>query len=55
MMMNTGEINIINGKVIINPVEGTVWLTVSEIARLFNVYVVKVTSNIRSIFRDKLL
>ena len=33
--------------------DGTVWMTQSEIARLFGVFVAAISSNIRAIYKDK--
>ena len=53
--MDFGELKIINSKVIINPADGTVWLTQYQIADLFECFVAKVSSNIRSILKADIL
>lgn len=53
--MERGNITITEHSVRINAVKGTVWLSEHQIANLFGVFVNKVGSNIRSIFKNKLL
>ena len=53
--MNTIPITIEEGRVTIRPAVGTVWLTQHEIARIFNVYVSAVGSNIRLILKSGVL
>ena len=49
-----GSLSIENGNVTIRlSSEGTVWMTQSEIARLFGVFVAAISSNIRSIYKSK--
>jgi hypothetical protein len=50
--MKTGTIHISDNKVSINPINGAVWLSAHEIAGLFDVFVSKVTCNIRSILKS---
>lgn len=42
-------------RVVFEPVNGNVWLTASEIARLLGCFVGKVTSNIRVLFKSGVL
>ena len=53
--MEQGSISIVNGKVVITPSDGTVWLTQHQIADLFECFVAKVSSNIRSILKADIL
>ncbi|GHU65445.1 hypothetical protein FACS1894123_11340 [Bacteroidia bacterium] len=53
--MKRGEIAISESGVNIIPENGTVWLSEYEIARLFEVFVAKVSSNIRSILKSDVL
>ena len=58
--METGSIKILNvngtqPSVEAQLVNNTAWLTKSEIARLFNCFTQKIDTNIRSIFKSKLL
>lgn len=53
--MERGNITITERTVRINAVQGTVWMSEYQIASLFGVFVSKVSSNIRSIFKNKLL
>jgi len=53
--MNTGYISIGERTVFILPHNGDVWLTVYEIAELFGVFTSAVTSNIKSIFKNRIL
>lgn len=53
--MERGHITITEQGVRVNPVQGTVWLSEHQIASLFDVFVSKVGSNIRSIFKNRLL
>lgn len=53
--MNTASITIEDGRVTIRPVEGNIWLTQHQIARLFEVFVSAVGSNIRSILKNEIL
>jgi len=42
-------------EVIFEPVNGTVWLTTNQIAQLLGCFVVKITSNIKVIFKSEIL
>jgi Virulence protein len=58
--METGHITIHNTEskqpsVEVQLVRNTLWITKSEIARLFNCFIQKIDVNIRSIFKSKLL
>jgi hypothetical protein len=53
--MNTTPITIAEGRVIIRPTEGAVWLTQHQIANLFDVFVSAVGGNIRSILKSEIL
>ena len=53
--MERGKILITENSVIINPIKGSVWLSDWEIANLFGVYQVKISSNIRSILKSGVL
>ena len=53
--MKRGKIIISEKKVTIVPVNGTVWLSDWQIAQLFEVYQVKISSNIRSILKSGVL
>jgi hypothetical protein len=53
--MDTMPIIIEEGRVTIRPEEGNVWLTLHQIAGLFNVTVSAVNSNIRSILKSDVL
>lgn len=53
--MKRGTIIIENNAVHVIFVENTVWLSQHQIAALFDCFVSKVNSNLRSIFRGKLL
>ena len=53
--MGFGDVKIINGRVIINPAGGTVWLTQYQIADLFECFVAKVSSNVRAILKADIL
>ena len=53
--MKRGEIIISEKKITIVPVNGTVWLSDWQIAQLFEVFVSKVSSNIRSILKTEVL
>lgn len=50
--MDKGNITITGHSVQVFPVDGNVWLTQHEIARLFGCFVSKVGSNIRSILKS---
>jgi hypothetical protein len=50
--MTTSQITIDEGRVIIRPVAGTVWMTKHGIARLFGCFVAKVVSNISAILKS---
>jgi len=50
--MKRGEISVSEKKIMIAPVDGTVWLSAWEIAKIFEVFPAKVTSNIRSILKS---
>lgn len=51
--MERGTITIENDTVIVKPApDGSVWLTQSEIARLFDVFVAAVSANIRAIYKS---
>ncbi len=53
--MNQESIIIEKEQVTIHPMQGGVWLTQSEIARIFGVFVAAVGSNIRSILKSGIL
>ena len=53
--MTTSSITIAEGRVIIRPVAGTVWMTKHQIADLFGCFVAKVTSNIPAILKSGVL
>jgi hypothetical protein len=54
--MMTSHITIENGRVVITPsLDGTVWMTKHEIARLFGCFVAKVVSNIAVILKSEVL
>jgi hypothetical protein len=53
--MERGNISITETGVVINPINGEVWLSAWEIAALFGVYPAKVSSNIRSILKSGVL
>jgi hypothetical protein len=53
--MKRGEIAISESGVNIIPANGTVWLSEYEIACLFDVFMAKVTSNIKAIFKSGVL
>lgn len=53
--MNTGYILINENSVFIFPFNGEIWLTVYQIAELFDVFPSAVTANIKSIFKKGLL
>jgi len=53
--MERGNIIITENSVIINPINEEIWLSDWEIANLFGVYQVKVSSNIRSILKSGVL
>ncbi|MDR2406725.1 MAG: hypothetical protein LBE13_01225 [Bacteroidales bacterium] len=53
--MKRGEIIISEKKITIVPANGTVWLSDWQIAQLFEVYQVKINSNIRSILKSGVL
>jgi hypothetical protein len=53
--MERGNITITENGVIITPANGNVWLSIWEIARLFDVFIVKVSSNIKSILKSEVL
>jgi hypothetical protein len=53
--MERGKITIGENRVKISPVNGTVCLSAWEIARLFDVFPAKVSSNIRSILKSEVL
>jgi hypothetical protein len=54
-MIKIPEITIDNGRVTCNSVTGNVWMTQSEIADLFGVFVSAVGGNVRSIFKNEIL
>ena len=54
-MNTTASITIEDGRVIIRPVAGNVWLTQHQIAELFGVFVSAAGSNIRSILKSNVL
>ncbi|MCL2651665.1 MAG: protein-tyrosine kinase [Candidatus Azobacteroides sp.] len=47
--MGHGKITITENNVIINYIDGNIWLSSYEIAKLFDVFLTKISSNIRSI------
>lgn len=51
--MKRGTISISANKVFIELIDGTVWLTKNEIARLFDVFVPTISANLRVIFNNK--
>ncbi len=53
--MTTSQIIISEGRVIIRPVAGTVWMTKHQIADLFGCFVAKVVSNIATILKSGVL
>jgi len=53
--MERGNITITDNSVIINPVNGNIWLSDWEIANLFGVYQAKISSNIRAILKSGIL
>lgn len=53
--MNTESIKIENGRVVIRPAAGGVWLSQHQIADLFGVFVAKVNANVRSILKSEIL
>lgn len=53
--MNTGYILINEHSVFIFPFNGEIWMTVYQIAELFEVFPSAVTANIKSIFKKGLL
>jgi hypothetical protein len=53
--MKQGEITISESGVNITAENGTVWMSEYEIARLFEVFVAKVSSNVRSILKSDVL
>lgn len=53
--MKRGSLAITAQTIRIIPVNGTVWMSESQIAALFSVFVSKIGSNIRSIFKNNLL
>ncbi|MDR0506488.1 MAG: hypothetical protein LBH32_06705 [Dysgonamonadaceae bacterium] len=53
--MKRGKITINGNKVSIIAESGTVWMSEYEIAQLFEVFVAKVSSNIRSILKSDVL
>jgi hypothetical protein len=53
--MERGKIIINENEVKITPENGNVWLSEWQIAELFGVFVAKVSSNIRSIFKSEVL
>ena len=53
--MERGNILITETNVILCPINGDIWLSDWEIANLFGVYQVKISSNIRSILKSGVL
>ena len=53
--MEQGSISIVDNKVTVTPADDTVWLTQHQIADLFECFVAKVSSNIRSILKADIL
>lgn len=53
--MNTQSIKIENGRVVIRPVAGGIWLSQHQIADLFGVFIAAVGCNVRSIFNNEIL
>ena len=53
--MESGSIAIVNGRVVISPADGEVWMTKHEIADLFGCFVAKVDANARSILKGGVL
>jgi len=53
--MERGKITINENGVKITPANGDIWLSVYEIAKLFDVFPAKVNSNIRSILKSEVL
>ncbi|OAV66178.1 Virulence protein [Bacteroidales bacterium Barb6XT] len=54
-MKKTGTIIISDGVIFINPINGEVWLSQWQIAGLFEVFISKISSNIRSILKSDVL
>ena len=50
--MERGKITITENDVIINSIDENIWLSSYEIAKLFDVFLAKITSNIRSILKS---
>ena len=55
MYMTTQPITIENGRVTIHPATNGIWLTQSQIAVLFGVFIVAVNANIRAILKSGVL
>jgi hypothetical protein len=53
--MERGKIIITGNGVKITPASGNIWLSVYEIAKLFDVFPAKVNSNIRAVFKSETL
>jgi hypothetical protein len=53
--MKRGEISISERGISITTENGTVWMSEWEIAKLFDVFMAKVTSNIKAIFKSGVL
>ena len=53
--MGLDEIKIEGERVIISPVNGTIWLSQYQIAHLFDCFIAKVSSNVRSILKTSVL
>lgn len=53
--MQANPITIENGRVIIRPMHGKIWLTQHQISDLFDVFISAVNSNIRSILKSGVL
>ena len=53
--MERGSISIVDGRVVISPADGEVWMTKHQIADLFGCFVAKVDANVRSILKAGVL
>lgn len=53
--MERGSISIVDGRVLVSPVGGEVWLTKHEIADLFECFVAKVDANVRATLKAGVL
>jgi len=53
--MGLEDIKIEEGRVVISPVDGTIWLSQYQIAHLFDCFIAKISSNTRSILKTGVL